>query len=99
MVIDAETLEILAIEVTSNREGDAQVLPELLNQISADERIEFVSGDDAYGHKEGTHRDFLTEHRGNYPRPQKRQTLERKYRRRQSTKRNAAGDAVRWAQH
>jgi hypothetical protein len=49
--IDAETLEIRAIEETSNREGDAQVLPALLNQIPADERIESVSGDCAYDTK------------------------------------------------
>ena len=47
-VTSAETLEIRAIEVTSNREGDVQVLPALLNQIPADERIESVSGDGAY---------------------------------------------------
>lgn len=51
MGIDAETLEIRAIEVTSNRVGDAQVLPDLLNQIPSDERIESVSGDGAYDTK------------------------------------------------
>lgn len=51
MGVDAETLEIRAIEVTSNREGDAQVLPALLNQIPANERIESVSGDGAYDTK------------------------------------------------
>ncbi|BBL59684.1 hypothetical protein MKFW12EY_32970 [Methylomonas koyamae] len=45
--IDAETLEIRAIEVTSNRIGDAQVLPDLLNQIPQNERIDAVSGDGA----------------------------------------------------
>ncbi|WP_427501717.1 IS5 family transposase (plasmid) [Methylomonas sp. MED-D] len=49
--IDAETLEIRATEVTSNRVGDAQVLPDLLNQIPQDERINFVSGDGAYDTK------------------------------------------------
>ena len=49
--IDAETLEIRAIEVTSNRVGDAQVLPDLLNQIPGEERIESVSGDGAYDTK------------------------------------------------
>lgn len=49
--IDAETLEIRAIEVTSNRVGDAQVLPDLLNQIPQDERIDSVSGDGAYDTK------------------------------------------------
>lgn len=51
--IDAETLEIRAIEVASNRVGDAQVLPELLNQIPRDERIDSVSGDGAYDTKNG----------------------------------------------
>ena len=49
--IDAETLEIRAIEVTSNRVGDAQVLPDLLNQIPQEERIDSVSGDGAYDTK------------------------------------------------
>jgi IS5 family transposase len=49
--IDAKTLEIWAIEVTSNREGDAEVLPVLLEQIPAEERIEAVSGDGAYDTK------------------------------------------------
>ncbi len=52
--IDAETLEIRAIEVTSNRVGDAQVLPDLLNQIPRDESIDSVSGDGAYDTK-GSH--------------------------------------------
>jgi len=51
--IDAETLEIRAIEVTSNRLGDAQVLPDLLNQIPRDERIDSVRGDGAYDTKKG----------------------------------------------
>ena len=48
LAIDAETLEIRGIEVTSNRLGDAQVLLDLLNQIPCDEQIESVSGDGAY---------------------------------------------------
>lgn len=49
--IDAETLEIRAIEVTSNRVGDAQVLPDWLNQIPQEERIDSISGDGAYDTK------------------------------------------------
>lgn len=49
--IDAETLEIRAIEVTSNRVGDAQVLPDLLDQVPRGERINSVSGDGAYDTK------------------------------------------------
>jgi hypothetical protein len=54
-VTSAETLEIRAIEVTSNRVGDAQVLPDLLAQIPADEMIASVSGDGAYDTK-GSHK-------------------------------------------
>jgi hypothetical protein len=46
--IDAQTLEIRAIEVTSNAIGDAPMLPELLAQIAADEPIESVCADGAY---------------------------------------------------
>jgi hypothetical protein len=46
--IDAETLEIRAIEVTDNHVGDAPMLPELLGQIPAEEVVLSVSGDGAY---------------------------------------------------
>jgi len=46
--IDAETLDIRAIEVTTNAIGDAPVLPELLAQIPEDEQISHVGGDGAY---------------------------------------------------
>lgn len=46
--IDAETLEIRALEVTTNAIGDAPVLPALLAQIPPDERIATVGGDGAY---------------------------------------------------
>jgi hypothetical protein len=49
--IDAETLQIRAIEVTDNRQGDAQMLPSLLTQIPADEPIACVSGDGAFDTK------------------------------------------------
>jgi IS5 family transposase len=49
--IDAETLELRAITVTNNQVGDAQVLPELLQQIPADESIDTVGGDGAYDTK------------------------------------------------
>jgi hypothetical protein len=42
------TLKIQAMEVTDNSVGDAPVLPALLDQIPADERIASVSGDGAY---------------------------------------------------
>ncbi len=46
--IDAETLDIRAIEISDNRTGDAPVLPQLLDQIPEDEPIGIVSGDGAY---------------------------------------------------
>ena len=46
--IDAQTLEIRAIEVTDNSVGDAPMLPELLVQIPCDEAIASVSADGAY---------------------------------------------------
>ena len=49
--IDAQTLEIRAIEVTDNRIGDAPMLPELLSQIPEDEPIASVGGDGAYDTK------------------------------------------------
>jgi len=50
--IDASTLEIQATEVTDNSVGDAPVLPALLSQIPADERVASVSGDGAYDTKD-----------------------------------------------
>jgi hypothetical protein len=49
--IDAETMEIRAIEITDNSIGDAPMLPELLGQIPAAEAIIAVSGDGAYDTK------------------------------------------------
>lgn len=46
--IDAETMDIRAIEVTTNAAGDAQTLPDLLEQIPEDEPILSVGGDGAY---------------------------------------------------
>lgn len=46
--IDAETLEVRAIEVTGSRVGDAPILPDLLDQISADHCIGVVTADGAY---------------------------------------------------
>lgn len=46
--IDAENLDIRAIEVTTNAIGDAPVLPDLLAQIPVDEKIGSVGGDGAY---------------------------------------------------
>lgn len=51
--IDAETLEIRAMEVTDNGTGDAPMLPELLRQIPAEEVIDRVSADGAYDTRSG----------------------------------------------
>lgn len=49
--IDAKTLEIRAVEVTSNDVGDAPVMPDLLAQIPETEIIASVTGDGAYDTK------------------------------------------------
>jgi Transposase DDE domain len=49
--IDAQTLEIRAIEVTPNSVGDAPVLPSLLGQIDPNEALLPVSGIGAYDTK------------------------------------------------
>lgn len=49
--IDAQSLEIRAIEVTDNSVGDAPVLPHLLGQIPSDEPVASVSADGAYDTK------------------------------------------------
>ena len=46
--IDADTPEIRAIEITGSRVGDAPMLPELLDQIPADQSIGKVTADGAY---------------------------------------------------
>lgn len=46
--IDAETLEVRAVEITGSNIGDAPVLPDLLDQIPVDEEIGSVTADGAY---------------------------------------------------
>jgi hypothetical protein len=46
--IDAQTLEIRAVEVTDNSVDDAPMLPELIGQIPADEPIASVGADSVY---------------------------------------------------
>lgn len=46
--IDDGTLDIRAIEVTTNTTGDALILPDLMAQIPDDEIIVSVDGDGAY---------------------------------------------------
>ncbi|RBP77908.1 DDE family transposase [Rhodobacter sp. 140A] len=46
--IDAQTLEIRAVEITGSHIGDAPVLPDLLDQIPEDQEIGSVTADGAY---------------------------------------------------
>ncbi len=46
--IDAETLEVRAVEVTGSRVGDGPMLPKLLEQIPPQEPIGTVTADGAY---------------------------------------------------
>ena len=46
--IDEETLEVRAVEATTSNIGDAPMLPQLLNQIPADQSIGSVTADGAY---------------------------------------------------
>jgi len=46
--IDEETLEVRAVEITGSHIGDAPILPDLLNQIAAEEEIASVTADGAY---------------------------------------------------
>lgn len=46
--IDADTLEVRAIEITGSRVGDGPMLPELLAQIPPDQAIGQVTADGAY---------------------------------------------------
>ncbi len=49
--IDAETLQIRAVQLTTNNVSDSQVLGDLLDQISQDEHIDSVYTDGAYDTK------------------------------------------------
>ena len=46
--IDAETLEVRAVEVTTSTVGDAPMLTELLAQIPSEQDIGSVTADGAY---------------------------------------------------
>ena len=50
--IDAETLQIRAIQLTTNNVSDSQVLGDLLDQIPQDEQIDSVYTDGAYDTKQ-----------------------------------------------
>lgn len=48
LAIDEQALEVQAVEVTSSNVGDAPMLPELLDQIPADQKVASVTADGAY---------------------------------------------------
>ena len=50
--IDDKTLQIRAVQLTTNNVSDSQVLGDLLNQIPQDERIDSVYTDGAYDTKQ-----------------------------------------------
>ena len=50
--IDAQTMQIRAICVTSNNVSDAAVIPDLLDQLPQDEKFESLTGDGAYDTKQ-----------------------------------------------
>ncbi len=52
IVIDAKTLQIRAVQLTTNNVSDSQVLGDLLNQIPQDEQFDFVYTDGAYDTKQ-----------------------------------------------
>ena len=58
--IDEKTLEVRAVEITGSHIGDAPVLPDLLNQIPANEAIGSVTADGAYDTRKG--HDAIADH-------------------------------------
>ncbi|MCQ1096832.1 transposase, partial [Acinetobacter baumannii] len=52
MGIDAKTLQIRAVQLTTNNVSDSQVLADLLDQIPQDERVDSVYTDGAYDTKQ-----------------------------------------------
>jgi hypothetical protein len=48
LVIDADSHEIRAVEMTGRRHGDGEIVPGLLAQLPEDEQIGVISGDGAY---------------------------------------------------
>ena len=50
--IDAKTLQIRAVQLTTNNVSDSRILGELLDQILLDEQIDSVYTDEAYNTKQ-----------------------------------------------
>jgi hypothetical protein len=73
--VDAQTLEIRAIEVTDNAIGDAPMLPQLLPQIPQDELRHSVSADGAYDTKACHGGKSPPTRHSHHPNAQKRQAL------------------------
>jgi hypothetical protein len=48
LVIDADSHEVRAVEMTDHRHGDGEIVPGLLAQVPKAERIGVISGDGAY---------------------------------------------------
>ena len=48
LVIDADSHEIRAVEMTDHRHGEGEILPSLLAQLPEEEQIAVISGDGAY---------------------------------------------------
>jgi hypothetical protein len=48
IVIDADSHEVRAVEMTDHRHGDSEIVPGLLAQVPKEERIAVISGDGAY---------------------------------------------------
>jgi hypothetical protein len=54
LAVDANTQEIVAVELTANAVGDAKVLPDLLEQLASEEALATVAADRAYDAVRGT---------------------------------------------
>ena len=63
--IDEQTLEVLAIEITTSDVGDAPMLPELLGQIAAHDEVASVAADGAPS--QGSARSTLKQATGLFP--------------------------------
>jgi hypothetical protein len=48
LIIDADSHEVRAVEMTDHRHGDGEIVPGLLAQVPEGERIGVISGDGAY---------------------------------------------------
>ena len=84
--VDAQTLEIRAIEVTDNAIGDALMLAQLLAQIPENELLHSVSADGAYDTKVCHEAKSSSPRHSHHPNSQECQALDREPGRRPSEK-------------